>query len=122
MSKASAFHSFMSGFGLTAYDESNVPANAPLPYLTYTYSTGEFNGGEVALVINLWYKTESNATPNAKVEEIYSAIGRGGVTIPVEGGAIWIKRGSPFAQSITDPSDANVRRRYINLTAEFLTA
>lgn len=122
MSKASALQTWFSSFGLTAYEETNVKASATLPYLTYTYSTGDFDGGEVPLVVNLWYRTESNVTPNAKAEQIYTAVGRGGVMIPVEGGAIWIKRGSPFCQALADPSDANIRRRYINLTAEFLTA
>jgi len=122
MSKASALHTWFGSFGLTAYEETNVKANAPLPYLTYTYATGDSDGGEVSIVVNIWYRTENNTTPNAKAEQIYTAVGRGGVMIPVEGGAIWIKRGSPFCQAIAEPSDANIRRRYINLTAEFLTA
>ena len=121
MSKASALQTWFSSFGLTAYEETNVKADATLPYLTYTYATGDFDGGEVSIVVNLWYRTEGNVMPNAKAEQISAAIGRGGVMIPVEGGAIWIKRGSPFCQAIADP-DANIRRRYINLTAEFLTA
>ena len=121
MSKWSALHTWMGSFGLTAYEESNVPNAAPLPYLTYQYNTSSFGAGEVAVVVNLWYRTASNDIPNAKAEQIYNTIGRGGVMIPVENGTIWIKRGSPFVQSISD-TDASIRRRYINLTAEFLTA
>ena len=122
MSKASAFYSWCGEFGITAYEESNVKATPTFPYLTYTYATGDFDSGEVPIVVNLWYNTESNTTINAKAEEIYSRIGRGGVIIPVESGSIWIKRGSPFCQALTEPSDANIRRRYINITAEFRTA
>ena len=122
MSKASALYSWFSGFGITAYEESNVKSNPTFPYLTYTYTTGDFDSGEVPIVVNLWYRTESNVTIDAKAEQIYDAIGRGGVIIPVSNGAIWLKRGSPFCQAIAEPSDANIRRRYINITAEFLTA
>lgn len=122
MSKASAFYTFFSGFGIMAYEESNVKANPTFPYLTYTYAVGDFDSGEVPIVVNLWYRTESNTAIDAKAEEIYEAIGRGGATILVSDGAIWLKRGSPFCQAIAEPSDANIRRRYINITAEFLTA
>lgn len=33
-----------------------------------------------------------------------------------------LKRGSPFAQRMSDPNDDMIRRIYINITAEFLTA
>ena len=122
MSKASALQTWFSGFGLTAYEESNVKASPTFPYLTYTYATGDFDSGEVPIIVNLFYRTESNVAIDAKAEQIYDAIGRGGVVVPVSNGAIWLKRGSPFSQAIAEPSDANIRRRYINITAEFLTA
>ena len=122
MSKASALQTWFSGFGIEAYEEFNVKSDAPYPRLTYTYATGDFDSGEVPIVVNLWYMSEENITINAKAEEIYDRIGRGGVIIPVENGSIWLKRGSPFCQAIAEPSDANIRRRYINITAEFLTA
>ena len=122
MSKASALYSWFGGFGLTRYEESNAPSSPPYPYLTYTYATGDFDSGEVPIVVKLWYRTESNVAIDAKVEEIYTRIGRGGVHVPVEGGTIWLKRGSPFSKPIAEPSDANIRGRYINITAEFLTA
>ena len=122
MSKASALYSWFNGFGIEAFEESNVESNPPYPRLTYTYTTGDFDSGEVPIIVNLWYRTESNVTIDAKAEQIYDAIGRGGVMIPVSNGAIWLKRGSPFCQAIAEPSDANIRRRYINITAEFLTA
>lgn len=121
MSKASAFHTYMSSFGLTAYEETTVPTTATYPYLTYSYSANDFGEGEVPITVNLWYYSESNVTANAKAEAIAQAIGRGGVHVPCERGTIWIKKGSPFVQSLSDPADAKIRRRYINLTAEFLT-
>ena len=122
MSKASALQTWFSAFGLTAYEESNVKANPTFPYLTYTYATGDFDSGEVPIVVNLWYMSEGNTAINSKAEEIYDRIGRGGVIIPVESGSIWLKPGSTFCKALTEPSDANIRRRYINITAEFRTA
>ena len=122
MSKASALYTWFSGFGLTAYEESNVESDPTFPYLTYTYATGDFDSGEVPIVVNIFDMSEDNTLVDSKSEEIYSAIGRGGITVPVEGGAVWMKRGSPFSQAISEPSDANIRRCYINITAEFLTA
>ena len=51
-----------------------------------------------------------------------AAIGMGGVQDPCDGGAIWFKRGSPWCQNLYDPADANIKRRYLNVTAEYLTA
>ena len=62
------------------------------------------------------------AEANAKAEEIGKHIGRGGRLIPCSGGAIWLKRGSPFAQSMGDNADDMIRRKYLNITAEFITA
>lgn len=121
MSKASAFHTYMNSFGLTAHEETTVPPNQTYPYMTYSYSANDFGEGEVPITVNLWYYSESNTAANAKAEAIAQAIGRGGVHIPCEQGTIWIKKGSPFVQSLSDPADAKIRRRYINLTAEFLT-
>jgi hypothetical protein len=35
---------------------------------------------------------------------------------------LYISKGSPFAQRMKEPSDDMVRRIYININAEFLTA
>ena len=121
MTKAAALYKFYSLFGLTAYEENSVPEDASFPYLTYNVSTGSF-GEDNAMYINLWYRSTSWAGINAKTEEISAAIGRGGKVIKCDDGAIWMKRGSPFAQSMGDPEDDLIKRKYINITAEYLTA
>lgn len=124
MTKTAALHNFYSSFGLTAYEENSVPTGddtPEYPYLTYNVITDSF-GGEVALNCSLWYRGYSWLKANAKAEEISAAIGMGGKMLPCDGGAIWIKRGSPFSQNMGDPSDDLVKRKYINLTAEFFTA
>ena len=119
--KAAALHEFFSSFGLAAYPVSSVPEDTVFPWLTYELVTSSWEQGEVALVLNLWYYTESEATPNAKAEEISKAIGMGGALLPCDEGVIWLKRGSPWCQSLQDATDPMIKRRYINITAEYLT-
>lgn len=122
MTPEAAIYSFLSGFGIPAYASSSVPDKAPFPYITYDLVLGEWNSGEVNLPVNVWYRTESEAEPNAKVREIGAAIGMGGKLVPCDGGALWIKKGSPWAQAVTiEGEDEKVKRRYVNINIETLT-
>ena len=121
MTKAAAIYQFWSGFGLTAYEENTVPADATFPYVTYQLVTDSFDR-EVAAAASLWYRGESWTAINAKTEEIAQYIGLGGKIIKCDGGRIWIKRGQPFAQNMGDESDDLIKRKYLNLTFEFFTA
>lgn len=125
MTKAQAMYNFYSSFGLPAYEENSVPTTdeggAPeFPYITYELDTDGF-GSEVALTASIWYRTSSWSEANAKAEKISEYIGRGGVTLSCDGGAIWIKRGKPFAQRMGDDSDNMIKRIYMNISVEFLT-
>ena len=120
MTKTQTLQSFFSSFGLKAFQEDSVPSGEDYPYLTYTVATDSF-GADVPLSASLWYRDTSWKSANNKVEEISRSIGSGAI-LPCDGGAIWIKKGSPFAQSMGDPSDDLIKRKYINLTAEYLTA
>lgn len=124
MTKEAALHAFYSSFGLKAYEENAVPTgdDAPdFPYLTYSVSSDSI-GTDVALTASLWYRGTSWVQANAKAEEISRRIGSGGKILSCDGGAIWLRRGTPFAQSMGDESDDQIKRKYINITAEFLTA
>ena len=124
MTKAAAIYQFWSGFGLTAYEENAVPTGddgAEFPYITYQLVTDSFDR-EVAATASLWYRSESWTEINAKTEEISQKISRGGKIITCDGGAIWLKRGQPFAQNMGDKSDYLIKRKYLNITAEFITA
>ena len=121
MTKASALYNFWSGFGLTAYEENTVPTDAKFPYITYQVVTDSF-GAEIALTASVWYRGTSWVEANAKAEEISRYISRGGKTMPVDGGVLWLKRGTPFSQSMGDETDDLIKRKYLNITAEFLTA
>lgn len=120
MTKAAALQAFFSSFGVTAYPVEDVPDSATFPWLTYELITGSW-GEQAALTVNLWYYDENNTTINAKAQQISAAIGAGGKLVTCDGGAIWIKRGSPWCQSLRDPNDPKIKRRYINVTAEYLT-
>ena len=98
MTKGAALQQFFGQF-MTAYASNAVPDDAVLPYLTYDAVFDAWGGGAVSLTVNMWFHT---------------------TTLPVDGGLIWLKRGSPFCQSLADDTDKNLKRRYINVTAEFL--
>lgn len=119
--KAAAIHAFLAGFGIPAYAAASVPDDAVEPYLTYSLITGAWGDGEMAMEVNLWYYGDGEVAPNAKVQEISDSVGLGGALLPCDGGGIWVKRGSPFCQSMGDSADNKVKRRYINLTLEFIT-
>lgn len=121
MTKAAALHQFFSSFGMPAYAAASVPEDAVFPYLTYELITSAWEGGEVGLTVNLWFYTESEAIPNAKAQELSKSIGLGGKVIPCDGGYIWLKRGSPWCQSLRDEASPTIKRRYLNVTAEYFT-
>lgn len=123
MTKQEAIHAFWSSFGLTAYEETSVPTgtNAPkFPYITYSVSTDSI-GNYVGLSASLWYYSKSWKTPATKADEISEAIGKNGQTLDFSSGTLWIRRGSPFAQNMSDDSSDMVRRVYLNVIAEFIS-
>ena len=121
MTKAAAIYQLWNSFGLTAYEENSVPDDATFPYITYQFATDSFER-EITLTASLWYRSESWTAINAKTEEISQKISRGGKILSCDGGAIWLKRGQPFAQNMDDESDDLIKRKYLNITAEYLTA
>lgn len=124
MTKAAAFHTFFSSFGLDAYEENSVyslegvPA---FPYLTYEVQTDVFGDYDAAISASLWYRTRSSwREANAKVEEISKFIGDGKM-YEVDGGYILFMRGSPFSQNMQDISDTQIKRKVLNFRVRFYT-
>ena len=122
MNKSQAIQSFWESFKIPAYDELTVPDNAQFPYITYNVKTDSI--GNICLMsASLWYRSTSWKEVSDKAEEIAECI----VTmtppsIEIDNGRLYISKGTPFAQRMTEPSDDMVRRIYININAEFLTA
>lgn len=120
--KWQAFNVFWSSFGWDAYDENTVPDNAGNKYITFEAATGSLDD-VLYLSANLWH---INATAwdvlDAKAAEIEKTIGYSRYILPVQGGQMVIRRGSPFAQRLQDVSDKRTRRVLLNIAVEFITA
>lgn len=124
MDKARALDQFWSSFGLLAFDENSgydEKVGIPDQYITYEVQTGNF-GDPVALTASLWYRSASWAEISRKAEEIAAYIGYGGRTITIDGGYMWIKLRSPFAQRMPVEQEDGIRRIVLNITVDFLTA
>ena len=75
MKPEAAIYAFMNGFSIPAYASSSVPDQTSpewqgFPYITYDLVVGQWMRGEVNMPVNVWYRTDSEAEPNAKVREI----------------------------------------------------
>ena len=120
MNKSQALQMFWSRFGLPAYDQNTVPQSAKMPYITYSVSENDYSY-PVALTASLWYRSQSWEAPELKSYEIAKAISSV-TTIPIDGGYLWLYKGSPFAQRLADNTDDTVRRIALNVTGEFLVS
>ena len=119
MNKIQALHAFWGSFGLKAYDETSVPDDAQLPYITYEAGNDDFDH-PMAQTASLWYRSTSWAEITEKEMQIADFIGRGGRMIAYSGGAMWIQKASPWAQRMSEPSDDTIRRIVLNIQLEFL--
>ena len=121
MTPEAAIFSLLGELGIPTYAATSVPSDAESPYATVEMSAGTFWEGEVPLPVSLWYRGDSEAEPNAKARDLSALVGSGGRVLACDGGAVWLKRGSPLVQAMGDPADDKIKRRYVNLTAEFIT-
>ncbi len=121
MNKVQAIHSFWSGFDIPAYDETTVPDNAVMPYITYSVSTDNI-GNYVLLNASLWYRSTSWAAITQKAEQIAKSIGYGHKPIQLDNGCLYLTLGNPFSRRMEEPDDRQVRRIVLSVSAEFMTA
>lgn len=124
MDKQQALHQFWNSFGWKAYDGNTTPDNAmdrfDGHYITYSVVTSALDE-PVPISGNLWMRDTSWEEITQKANEISEYIGIGGVLIPFDHGYLWICRGTPFSQRLPE-SDSTIRKIYINLMAEYLSA
>lgn len=121
MNKAQAIQSFWESFGIPAYDETTVPETAKMPYITYNVSTDSL-GNVINMSASLWYYSRSWKDISLKADEIAEAIvNMNPPSIKLDKGRLYIAKGTPFAQRMQDENDS-VRRIYLNIQAEYLTA
>ena len=103
------------------YPSASVPDDVIFPWGTYELTTAAWGAEEVGITVNIWFYTDSEFLPNDAAERLSALIGLGGVSIPCDGGFIWLKRGSPWCQNIADDQHNGVKRRYIDVSAEYMT-
>lgn len=118
MNKVQALNSFWNSFGLKAYDETSVPDDAQLPYITYEAIFDDFNH-KTAATASLWYRSSSWTEISLKEIEIANSIGFGGVIIQYDDASIWICKGNPWARRTSDDDDS-IRRIVLNVELEFI--
>lgn len=121
MTPEAAVYGFLSSFGIPAYASTSTPSDVEFPYLTYDLVVDGWTGGEVNMPVNIWGLTDSEAYMNSMVRTISNRLGIGGVTIPCDGGMLWFKKGSPWAQAVrVEGENEKIKRRYININIEYL--
>lgn len=122
MDKAQALHTFWSSFGLKAYDQLTVPDDAQMPYITYNNVSDKL-GTPVALTGSIWYRSAGWEDISIKADEISEYVNKNGhAVLKVDNGYLYLTGGTPFAQRMSDNTDDMIRRIYINIMAEYLTA
>ena len=122
MDKAQALQNFWESFDIPAYDETILPDDAKMPYITYATTTDSL-GNVVNMYASLWYHSTSWKEISIKTEQIAkSIVEMQPPAIKFDGGRLYIAKGTPFAQRMTDPSDNMIRRMYLNIQAEYLSA
>lgn len=116
--KQQAYFNFWQSFNLPVYDENSVPDGAEFPYITYQVIIDELDGF-VFPTASVWYRSESWAEADAKVNEISRHIAEM-LPLPLDNGFMHITKGTPFAQRMAE-ADPTVKRYMLNMGIEFLT-
>lgn len=118
MDKAQCLNAFWSEFGLIAYDETSVPDNAELPYITYETAISDFDR-PIPLSASVWYRSSSWTGVTAMADRIIKTIGKHTRRRYTDGGII-ITLQSPEYIRLSDSADDMIRRIVINVTVEFV--
>lgn len=122
MDKAQALQNFWESFGIPAYEQTTVPESATMPYITYSVSTDSLDN-VVNMYASVWYHSTSWKDISEKTEQISRYIvSMNPPSIKFDGGRLYIAKGTPFAQRMADPNDDMIRRMYLNIQAEYLSA
>lgn len=130
MDKQQALQSFWSQFGIPAFEETSVPDKiwdedaqkevpVELPYITYQKILGELDE-PVFPIASVWTRGSSWKEADRIMNSINDALKKGGQILKLDEGRMWIVRGSPFAQAMSD-DDKTIRRYLINISVEFFT-
>lgn len=120
MDKQQAIYTFWKeATGLACYDDSAIPEDAKLPYVTYETMIDSLDN-EVAPTGTIWMRTASWAPLDSILSSLETYIGRGKL-IPMDSGVMLVNRGNPFAQRTNDEIERSVKGYLINLSVEYLS-
>lgn len=117
--KQQALFKFWSGFGLPAYEQTTVPDNAELPYITYETATADLDQ-KLVLSGHLWERTTKWLFLDNKANEISRFIEEMS-PIKIDEGYVYITKENPFARRLSDENDSNIRGYAFNIGVEFFT-
>lgn len=120
MDKEQALHNFWSSFGVPAYSAETVPDGAVMPYITYEVATDSFDN-MVPMTASIWYRSYSWEEITELANDVAAAIVyMYPPTIELDEGRLYITKGSPFAQRMSDDDDS-IRRIVLSINAEYMT-
>lgn len=100
-----ALNTFFNSFGIPGYLEDNIPPAASLPYLTYKPTIPGGWNETASFHARLWYPSKGGRAPILQTEDKISAALANGLTIKCEGGAILLRKGTPWAQPLDNPPE-----------------
>lgn len=132
MNKQQAYNSFWNSFGVLAFEENSVPtedvieamikegvATARWPMITYQVLIDDINE-PIYPTASIYDKSTSWERADTLANAISASIQTMG-TIKLDNGRVFITKGSPFAQHMSEEADRSIRRIVLNLGIEFLT-
>ena len=119
MTQDKALYAWFNNF-MTAYVNTAVPETVDFPFMTYEYVSGGWGDENVAIAVNMWFNTDSEAVPNTKAADLRKYIETNDM-IECDEGYIWVMTGEPWCQSLQDEEQPSIKRRYINITLNYIT-
>lgn len=100
-----ALYSFFNSFGIPGYLEDIIPTGAKLPYLTYHPTIPGGWNESATFHARLWYPSSKSRVPVLQAVDRISAALQDGTTLSCEGGAILLRKGTPWAQPLDNPPE-----------------
>jgi len=132
MNKQQAYNEFWSRFGVFAFEENSVPTDdvieqliksGPIknkfPYITYQVIIDDLDHS-VFPISQIWDKNTSWERADLLSNQISEYI-QNTKTIRLDNGRMFITKGTPFAQHMSEQGDSTIKRIVLNLGVEFFT-
>lgn len=121
MDRWEALYDFWASFGYPTYEENSVPdiRDVEFPYITYEARSAPFDGDAPANA-SVWTRGASWTQADMISDMIEERLKHGGQVLSYAGGRIWVTADqNNFAQSMGDPTDDLIKRKYLSITYHF---